>query len=80
MIYKTTGTCSTSIDFEIENDKIKSVSFCGGCQGNLKGICKLTTGMKPQDVIDKLSGITCGNKNTSCPDQFAKALQEYLTK
>ena len=74
--YKTNGTCSRQIDFEVENGKVTEVSFMGGCNGNLKGISALVNGMKVEDVIDRLSGIRCGFKNTSCPDQFAKALSQ----
>ena len=74
MQYKTSGTCSTMIDLEVDGDIIKSVAFTGGCNGNLKGICSLVRGMKVDDAIEKLQGIKCGFKNTSCPDQLAKAL------
>ena len=74
--YKTNGTCSRQIDFEVENGIVTEVSFMGGCNGNLKGISSLVNGMKVEDVIDRLSGIRCGFKNTSCPDQFAKALSQ----
>jgi len=74
MQYKTSGTCSTMIDLEVDGDIIKSVAFTGGCNGNLKGICSLVRGMKVDDAIEKLRGIKCGFKNTSCPDQLAKAL------
>ena len=74
MQYKTSGTCSTMIDLEVDGDIIKSVAFTGGCNGNLKGICSLVRGMKVDDAIEKLQGIKCGLKNTSCPDQLAKAL------
>ena len=74
MQYKTSGTCSTMIDLEVDGDIIKSVAFTGGCNGNLKGICSLVSGMKVDDAIEKLQGIKCGFKNTSCPDQLAKAL------
>ena len=74
MQYKTSGTCSTMIDVEVDGDFIKSVAFTGGCNGNLKGICSLVRGMKVDDAIEKLQGIKCGFKNTSCPDQLAKAL------
>jgi uncharacterized protein (TIGR03905 family) len=77
MKYKTTGTCSTYIDFEVADDIIKSVSFTGGCNGNLKGISSLVTGMRVEDAISKLRGIKCGFKNTSCPDQLACALEQY---
>lgn len=75
--YKTKGVCSSTIIFEIKDDVITSLEFIGGCNGNLKGISALCVGMKVQDVIDKLDGIKCGFKSTSCPDQLSKALQNY---
>ena len=75
MRYQTKGTCSSFIDIEVENDAIKSVEFFGGCNGNLKGISALVTGMKIDDAISKLKGIRCGFKPTSCPDQLAQALE-----
>ena len=75
--YKTNGVCSRSIDIEIEDNTIKSVSFYGGCNGNLKGIAALVEGMKIDDVIERLEDIKCGFKNTSCPAQLAKALKGY---
>lgn len=75
--YKTNGVCSRSIDIEIENDTIVSVNYQGGCNGNLKGIGSLVAGMKVDDVIERLSDIKCGFKNTSCPAQLALALKEY---
>lgn len=77
MIYKTNGVCSTEIEFEIEDDIIKSVKFKGGCSGNASGISKLVEGMKVDDVIERLEGTTCGFKSTSCPDQLAKALKDW---
>ena len=65
------------IDLELDGDIIKSVSFTGGCNGNLQGISKLVEGMKKDDAIAKLKGIKCGFKNTSCPDQLAHALEAY---
>ena len=76
MRYQTKGTCSTSIDVEVENDIVKFVEFFGGCNGNLKGIASLVTGMPVDDAITKLKGIRCGFKATSCPDQLAQALKE----
>ena len=75
MIYKTSGTCSSAINLEVEGDIIKSVSFTGGCNGNLQGISRLVEGMKVKNAISKLKGIRCGFKNTSCPDQLARALE-----
>lgn len=77
MKYKTSGTCSSSIDFEIEDNTIQSVAFTGGCNGNLQGISSLVRGMNIDDAIRKLKGIKCGMKSTSCPDQLAKALEAY---
>lgn len=75
--YKTHGTCSTEINFEIEGNKIKEVHFTRGCEGNLKGISALIVGMDVNDAIERLSGIDCRGKGTSCPDQLAKALIEW---
>lgn len=80
MKYKTKGVCSTEINFEIEGDTVTSLNFTGGCNGNLSGISKLVTGMKVDDVIKALDGTKCGFRSTSCPDQLAKALKEYLNK
>ncbi len=73
--YKPTGVCSTNIDFEIKDNRVYNVKYQGGCNGNLQGISKLIEGQNLEDVIYKLSGIKCGNKSTSCPDQLAKALE-----
>ena len=75
MTYKTKGTCSTAIDIEANDGIIESVQFTGGCNGNLKGICALVKGMRVEDAIEKLEGIRCGMKPTSCPDQLAQALK-----
>lgn len=76
--YQTSGTCSREIQFEIEDGKVKNVQYIGGCNGNLKGISALIDGMDVNEVISRLEGITCGPKNTSCPDQLAKALKKTL--
>ena len=78
--YKTKGTCSQRIFFEIEDGKVKNVQYMGGCNGNLKGIGSLVEGMDAEEVISRLEGTTCGFKSTSCPDQLAKALKEALGK
>lgn len=75
--YKTKGTCSTEIKFEVENDVIKNLEFTRGCNGNLAGISVLVNGMKVDDAIAKLEGIDCKGRGTSCPDQLAKALKEW---
>ena len=74
--YRTKGTCSRSITFDIEDGVVMNVRFEGGCNGNLKGIGQLVEGMDVDDVIARLEGTTCGMKRTSCPDQLAKALKE----
>lgn len=77
MVYQTKGVCSREIHFEVDDhNKLHNVSFVAGCNGNLKGIGALVEGMDVKDVIAKLEGITCKEKATSCPDQFAKALKE----
>ena len=75
--YKTFGTCSREILFEIEGDTIQSVQFVGGCSGNTQGVSKLVAGMKIDDAIAKLKGIDCAGRGTSCPDQLATALERY---
>lgn len=77
MIYKPKGVCSREIHIEIKDDgTVENVKFVGGCAGNATGISNLVQGMKVQDVIEKLDGIKCGGKKTSCPDQLAQALKE----
>ena len=80
MIYKTKGTCSTSIDVELKDGVIDSEKFTGGCNGNLQGISALVKGMKPEEAISRLKGIRCGFKPTSCPDQLAHALEEMIAQ
>ena len=76
LVYKTRGTCSREIKITLDGDTVESVSFVGGCHGNLQGISALVKGRKIDEVIDTLQGIKCGFKNTSCPDQLATALRE----
>lgn len=80
--YIPSGTCARLIDLDIDQEKgvINSVSFTGGCNGNLKGISSLVKGMPVKDAVSRLKGITCGNKATSCPDQLATALEQILEK
>ena len=73
--YNPKGTCSVQIDFDIEDNKIHNLKFIGGCNGNLKGIAALVEGQDVDEVKEKLKGIKCNMKNTSCPDQLAKALE-----
>ncbi len=76
--YTTKGTCSRSIEFDLENGIVKNVRFEGGCNGNLKGIGAIVEGMQAEEVIARLEGIRCGFKSTSCPDQLAKALRKAV--
>lgn len=78
--YKTKGTCSQKIFFDVEDGKVHNVQFVGGCNGNLKGIGALVEGQNVSDVVARLEGIQCGMKPTSCPDQLAKALKETQTQ
>lgn len=78
--YKTKGTCSQKIFFEIEDRKVHNVEFLSGCNGNLQGIAKLVEGMDVDEVIARIDGIQCGAKATSCPDQLATALKQAKTK
>lgn len=79
-IYKPSGVCSREFIFGIEDDRVKSLEVIGGCNGNLKGIAKLITGMKLEDIISRIEGVKCGFKKTSCPDQIACALKAYLNE
>ena len=74
--FKTKGTCSQMIYFDVQDNKLTDVKFVGGCNGNLKGIAKLVEGMDIDDVIARVEGVTCGMKKTSCPDQLAQAYKE----
>lgn len=78
--YKPRGVCAQNLSFEIEDNIVKHVEFYGGCNGNLKGIATLIEGMPVDQVIEKLEGLRCGHKSTSCPDQLAKALQEAISQ
>ena len=78
--YKTKGTCSQQILFDVDDGKLHNIEFIGGCNGNLQGISKLVEGMDIDTVIERLDGIHCGMKETSCPDQLALALLEVKKK
>lgn len=80
MIYRTKGTCSSQIIFDVEDGIVHNVEFVGGCAGNTQGLAKLVEGMKAEDVISRLEGIKCGFKPTSCPDQLACALKQTIGK
>lgn len=76
-VYQTKGVCSRAIEIEIDGDTVASVRYVGGCSGNTQGVSALVRGMKVAEAIERLSGIHCGMKSTSCPDQLATALREY---
>ncbi len=73
--YQTQGTCSQQIDFDLDGDTVRNIEFYGGCNGNLKGISILCDGMTVDEIEDKLKGVQCGYKPTSCPDQLARAVR-----
>lgn len=77
-IYKPRGVCAQMMEIDIDDGIVTDISILGGCNGNLKGISSLVRGMKAEDVIERLRGIRCGMKNTSCPDQIAIAIQEAI--
>ena len=78
--YRPKGVCSQLMEIDIEDGKIANLNVLGGCSGNLQGISRLIQGMPVETVIERLRGIRCGFKNTSCPDQLARALEEMLSK
>lgn len=78
--YTTHGTCSRQIVIDVDDGIVTNVTFVGGCSGNTQGVASLAKGMKVEDVIARLKGIRCGGKPTSCPDQLAQALEQYLAK
>lgn len=80
MKYQTNGTCSREINFEVVDGKLHNVSYLGGCNGNLQGVSALVEGMDVHEAIAKLKGIKCGFKQTSCPDQLARALEKYVAE
>lgn len=78
MRYITKGTCSRAIEFDVVDGKVTNTQFIMGCHGNTQGIAALVEGMEVEEAIKRMKGIDCGGRGTSCPDQFAKALEEYL--
>lgn len=78
--YKTHGTCSNSILFELDDNKVHNVQFIGGCSGNTQGVCRLIEGMDVNEAISRIEGIQCGPRPTSCPDQLACALKKALSE
>ena len=81
-IFETQGTCSKAIiiDYDEQTGVVNDMKFIGGCNGNTNGISALVRGMKAEEIIQRLQGITCGAKGTSCPDQLAKALKEIVNR
>ena len=75
-VYKTKGTCSREIHYSVKDGVVESIEVIGGCAGNLKGICRLITGMPVEQVIKAFKGVDCGGLGTSCPDQIAQALEQ----
>ena len=76
--FNTKGTCARKILFDVEDGKVRNVEFDGGCSGNTQGVARLVEGMDAQDAISRMKGIRCGYKETSCPDQLARALEKAL--
>ena len=77
IVYQTSGTCYQQIDLDIDDEnRVRNVQFLGGCNGNLQGVSRLVEGMKVEEVKERLRGIRCGYKNTSCPDQLVRALEQ----
>lgn len=79
-VYSPKGVCSSKVEFELDGDVVKNISFMGGCNGNLKAIAALAEGMTVNQIKDRVLGITCGFKKTSCSDQLAHALMDALEK
>ena len=75
-VYKTKGTCSREIHYSVKDGVVERIEVIGGCNGNLKGICRLITGMPVEQVIKAFKGVDCGGRGTSCPDQIAQALEQ----
>ena len=75
-VYKTKGTCSREIHYSVKDGVVESIEVIGGCNGNLKGICRLITGMPIEQVIKAFKGVDCGGRGTSCPDQIGQALEQ----
>ena len=80
IVYKTSGTCAREVHLEMDGNTVADAKFIGGCSGNTQGVAALVAGMSVDEAITRLSGICCGMKNTSCPDQLATALKEYKNR
>ncbi|MBQ2756643.1 MAG: TIGR03905 family TSCPD domain-containing protein [Oscillospiraceae bacterium] len=76
--YMTSGVCSRAIELELENGIVKEVKFIGGCKGNTQGVAALIRGMDAKEAVERIKGIDCGGKGTSCPDQLSKAIELAL--
>ncbi len=79
-VYRTSGTCSSRIEFDLDGDIVRNVQFTGGCNGNLKAIPRLIEGISAHEVIRRVKGVTCGPRNTSCSDQLSRALEQALSE
>lgn len=77
-VYRTNGTCSSRIEFDLDGEIVRNVAFTGGCNGNLKAISRLVEGLNANEVIGRVKGVTCGFKKTSCSDQLSNALEKAL--
>ncbi len=77
MTYRVNGVCARAVSFDVEDGKVRNIRFDGGCSGNTQGVGLLADGMDVEEVIRRLKGVRCGFKPTSCPDQLAKALEQY---
>ena len=80
IVYTPKGVCSRGIEITVNDGIVEAVKFIGGCSGNTQGVSALAVGMTVEEVINRLAGIKCGMKTTSCPDQLATALKEYISK
>ena len=78
--YTPNGVCSRKMDIEVEDGVIVDVKITGGCSGYTQGVSRLLVGMKVDEAIERLDGIHCGPRPTSCPDQIARALKEYKNR
>jgi len=79
-VYRTSGTCSSKIEFDLDGDIVRNVCFTGGCNGNLKAIPRLIEGISATEVINRVKGVTCGPRGTSCADQLSRALERALSQ
>lgn len=79
-MFKNSGVCSTRVEFDVEDDRVRNIVYTNGCDGNLKAVASLAEGMTVDEVIGKLDGITCGSNSTSCGDQLARHLRGIQTK